>query len=168
MFAYCFFCVTQKCKYAASLLEQRGIGRAFSPQIMRRHRVQGKNIDGMVDLLPGYVFAYSETEISQGALFWGIDGLIRRIGSQENNYALTGSDYEFAMNLYRKNGVIGQITVFKVGDEVRLDDPLFSSCKGRITKIDYRKQRMRVDYQFSGMDCFTWVGCDVVTAPPEV
>ena len=51
------------------------------------------------------------------------------------------------------------MTVFKVGDEVRLDDPLFNDVAGKITRIDYRKQRARVDYHFAGMDCFTWKRC---------
>ena len=163
MYAYCFFCETQKCKYVAFSLEQRGVMRAFSPQIIRRHRVQGKNIDGMCDLLPGYIFAFSEKEFKDASLFYGIDGLIRRIGNRETDYALTGTDFDFAMNLYGKNGIVGQVPVFKIGNEVRLDDPLFNNCKGKITKIDYRKQRARVDYSFGGMDCYTWVACELIS-----
>ncbi|MBR3107145.1 MAG: hypothetical protein IKH30_08185 [Clostridia bacterium] len=165
MFAYCLFCETQKCKFVAFSLEQRGIQKSFSPQIIRRQRVKGKNIDAMYDLLPGYVFAYSETEISDNRVFHGISGIIRRLGDPECNFALMDSDYDFAINLYRKNGVVGQVTVFKVGDEVKLDDPLFNNCQGKITKIDYRKQRARVDYQFGGMNCFTWVACDLISNP---
>lgn len=166
MYAYCFFCETQKCKYVVFSLEQRGVMRAFSPQIIRRHRVKGKNIDVMCDLLPGYIFAYSEEEFKDSSLFYGIDGLIRRIGSRETNYILTDADFDFAMNLYGKNGIVGQVTVFKIGNEVKLDDPLFNNCKGTITKIDYRKQRARVDYSFGGMDCYTWVACELISAAP--
>ena len=162
MYAYCLFCETQKCKYVASSLEQRGVLKSFSPQIIRRHRIKGKNIDAMYDLLPGYVFMYSETEILENTLFTGINGVIRKLGSQENGFALTDGDYDFAMNLYRKNGVVGQVTIFQVGDDVKLDDPLFNNCEGKITKIDYRKQRARVEYHFGGMDCFTWVACDLI------
>ena len=76
--------------------------------------------------------------------------------------ALTGSDEEFAQNLLRKDGTVGQVTVFKVGDEVRLDDPLFNGCAGKITRIDFRKQRARVDYHFAGMDCFTWIAIEMI------
>ena len=54
------------------------------------------------------------------------------------------------------------MTVFKVGDEVRLDDPLFNGCAGKITQIDFRKQRARVDYHFSGLDCFTWIAVEMI------
>ena len=167
MYAYCLFCETQKCKYIAFSLEQRGILKSFSPQIIRRQRVKGKNVDTMFDLLPGYVFFFSESQIIESSIFHGVSGIVRRLGSQENGFALTDGDFDFAMNLYNKNGIVGQVTVFKVGDEVKLDDPLFNNCHGKITKIDYRKQRARVEYQFGGMDCFTWIACNLISTAPQ-
>ena len=57
---------------------------------------------------------------------------------------------------------MGQMTIFKVGDEVRLDDPLFNGVASKITRIDYRKQRARVDYHFAGMNCVTWIAVDMI------
>lgn len=167
MYAYCLFCETQKCKYVAFSLEQHGILKAFSPQIIRRHRVKGRNVDEMYDLLPGYVFVYSDTEIKDSRVFHNINGIIRRLGSVDCGYALGDSDYDFAMSLFKKDGVVGQIKVYKIGEEVKLDDPLFNNCQGKITRIDYRKQRARVDYQFAGMDCFTWIACDLISDPSQ-
>lgn len=119
----------------------------------------------MYDLPPGYVFVYSETEIKESNMLYGINGIIRGLASPNCGFSLSGGDYDFAMNLYRKSDVIGLVTVFKIGDEVKLDDPLFNNCQGKIIKIDYRKQRARVDYQFDGMDCFTWIACDFINKP---
>ena len=163
MFAYCLFCQTQKCRDIAHILEKRGVMRAFAPQIIKRQRVKGKNTDALYDLLPGYVFLYSDVELPDYRMFRGINGVIRRIGPEDKRYALEGSDLDFAMNLYRKNGVVGQVTILKVGDAVRLDDPLFNGCQGQITQIDYRKQRARVTYRFAGMNCFTWVACELIS-----
>ena len=165
MFAYCFYCQTQRCSLIASRMEQRGIERAFAPQIIRRQRRRGKNEDRRYDLLPGYVFAYSEREWESHEIMSGIDGIIRRIGNPEHRWALTDGDRDFAMNLYRKDGVVGQITVFRVGDTVRLDDPLFNGCQGTVTQLDHRKGRARVDYRFAGMNCFTWIACELISAP---
>ncbi len=165
MVAYCLFCQTQKCRLIASLLEMRGVDRAFSPQIIRRQRKQGVNEDRMYDLLPGYVFVYSEKELTGYEylrLVEGISGIARRIGDREQNWALTGGDREFAMSLYRKDGIVGQFTAFRIGETVRLSDPLFNGCQGTVTRMDVRKQRARVDYEFAGMHCFTWVACEVV------
>ncbi len=167
MFAYCLFCQTQKTETIALQLERRGVDRAISPRIVKRQRVRGKNVDALYPLLPGYVFVYSQTELPDYEPFRGIEGIIRRLGTAEQGYRLLDGDYDFAMNLYRKDGVVGQITVFKVGDTVRLDDPLFNGCQGTITRIDPRKQRARVDYQFAGMACFTWIACELISGRAE-
>ncbi|MBR0408114.1 MAG: hypothetical protein IJI53_08760 [Clostridia bacterium] len=168
MYAYCLFCETQRCKTVASLLEKRdSVVRAFSPQIINRQRKKGKNLDHSYDLLPGYVFFYVNEKLTDFSLFHGISGIVRRIGNSEDGYALVGGDFDFAMNLLEKNGVVGHVTVFKNGDTVVLADSLFNGCQGKITQIDLRKQRARVDYQFSGMDCFTWVAFDMLSKAPE-
>ena len=170
MYAYCLFCQTQKCGLIASLLEMRGADRAFAPQIIRRQRKQGINEDKVFDLLPGYVFVYSEKEligIEYLRLVEGISGIARRIGDREHRWELTGGDREFAMNLYRKNGIVGQFTAFRIGETVRLSDPVFNGCQGTVTKMDIRKQRARVDYEFAGMHCFTWVACELVERAEE-
>lgn len=164
MYAYCLFCQTQKCRYIARALEKRGVLRAFSPQIIKRQRVQGKNIERLYDLLPGYVFVYAEEKLQDFSIFYGMDGLIRRLGTPETYYLLTDGDYDFAMRLYQKNGLIGQMAVYKIGDTVRLEEPLFAGCEGRITRIDYKKQRARVDYHFAGMSCYTWIACELINA----
>ena len=168
MNAYCLFCETGRCKAIAYQIRQRGLAeQAFSPQIIKRRRVRGRNIDAPYDLLPGYVFLFSETPLPGFAPFQGIAGIIRRIGDRENCWALTGADAEFARSLLRKDGLVGQLTVFKVGDEVRLDDPLFNGCAGKITQMDYRKQRARVDYHFAGMDCYTWIAVELIGNPEK-
>lgn len=163
MYTYCLFCETRKCREIAYELERRGVAeRAFSPQIIKRQRVKGKNIDALYDLLPGYVFLFSETPLPDFKPFQGIAGILRRIGDAESQWVLTGEDEQFARNLLRKDGTVGQMTAFRAGDEIRLDDPLFNGCDGKITQIDYRKQRARVDYRFAGMDCFTWIAVDMI------
>lgn len=249
MNAYCLFCRTHKAEDAALVLEKRGIERAFSPRILRRKRVKGTNIDVEYDLLPGYVFAYSERDLEEFDVFRGIPGAIRWLrenpdresagiytmkssrGAEGNQYgqadpgpwegacvrpastsnspedvqpdqpvhpeqpdqpvhpgqpdqpvhpeqpdrpdpgdrkspsslySLTGSDREFAMDLYLRDGIVGKVVLLKEGDKVILDDPLFKHSSGRITRIDYKKQRARVEYQFAGTTCHTWIACDLV------
>ena len=86
MYAYCLFCETQRCKTIAYLLERFGVvERAFSPQIIKRARVKGKYVDKPYDLLPGYVFLFSETPLEDFAHFYGIKGILRRIGDPEKS-----------------------------------------------------------------------------------
>lgn len=163
MFAYCLQCQTQRCKTIAGLLEKHGVDRAFSPQIVSRHRKQGKIEEVMYDLLPGYVFAYSEHQLENFEVFSGIDGIIRFLGVSEGRTSgLQYSDYDFAMNMYQKNGVVGAITLLKEGDSVRMQDPLFEKHNGTISYIDHRKQRAKVQFHFDDKEWTVWVACDVL------
>lgn len=162
MYVYCLFCVTQRCKMIARLMEIRGVRRAFSPQIIRKQRKQGENIPLCFDLLPGYVFIYSEEQMTDYRQFFGIDGVVRRVGNKENGYELEGADLAFAMRLLEKDGTVGSMKVCRIGDEVTLEDPLFRGCQGKVTEIDYRKERAKVEFVFDENSCCTWVSLEDV------
>ena len=162
MFAYCLFCQTQRCSRIAQLLEIKGLNRAFSPKIMQKQRVKGENRTKYADLLPGYVFAFTEEKLADFSVFWGIDGVIRKVGRADEWYELQGADREFAFSLLEKGGVVGVMKIVKVGDEVTLEDPLFANSQGKVTRIDYRKERARVDFVFRGNACHTWVALENV------
>ncbi len=164
MYVYCMFCETQRCKTIAKLMEIRGAFRSFSPQIVRKQRKKGVNKEVLFDLLPGYVFVFSEERMLDYALFFGMDGVIRRVGKQENGYELAGSDLDFAMKLFEKDGLVGSMKACRIGDEVTLEEPLFNGCQGRITRIDWRKERARVDFVFDNMACHTWISIDGINA----
>ena len=169
MYVYCLFCRTQRCKAIAQLMEIRGVNRAFSPQILRTQRKEGKNERKSFDLLPGYVFIFNEERMTDYRFFYEMDGVIRRVGKQENGYELVGQDLEFAEQLLEKDGVVGAMHACRNGDEVVLEDPLFRGCQGKITKIDYRKERARVDFVFEKNPCHAWVSLEDVRslAKPE-
>lgn len=162
MYVYCLFCVTQRCKMIARLMEIRGVHRAFSPQIIRKQRKQGENIKRRFDLLPGYVFIFSEERMTDYSQFYGIDGIVRRVGNPESGYELEGPDLAFAMRLLEKDGVVGSMKVCRVGDNVTLEDPLFCGCQGKVTEIDYRKERARVEFVFDQNCCCTWISLEGV------
>ena len=160
MFAYCLFCRTQRCARIAQLLEIKGLNRAFSPQILQKQRVNGENIRKYADLLPGYVLAFSEEKLTDFSVFFGIDGVIRKVGQADEWYELKGADREFAFDLLEKGGAVGAMKVVKTGDEVKLEDPLFANVQGKVTRVDWRKERARVDFVFRGNACHTWVALD--------
>ena len=141
-------------------MEIRGADRAFSPKILSKYRKEGRNMDRERDLLPGYVFLFSEERIIDYEMFAGIDGVIRRVGRTESGYELEGADRDFAFGLLEQDGKVGALQVVAVGEPVRLEDTLFDGSEGVITKIDYRKERARVDFRFEGNACHTWVAID--------
>ncbi len=160
MYVYCLFCRTQRCSRIASLLEARGVERAFSPKILSKQRVEGKNVSRERDLLPGYVLLFHEEPLTEWGLFSGIDGIIRRVGQAEQSYELAGADRAFALSLLEKNGKIGAMKLAEVGETVRLADHLFDGSEGVVTRIDYRKERARIDFRFEGNACHTWVAIE--------
>ena len=162
MYVYCLFCLTQRCKVIAKLMEIRGVDRAFSPQIIRKQRKKGENIEKRFDLLPGYVFIYSEERLTDYSLFYGIDGVVRRVGRRDDGYELEGPDLDFAMKLLEKDGLVGAMKVCRVGDEVTLEDSLFSECEGRVAEIDFRKERAKVAFVFENTKREIWVSLDNV------
>ena len=166
LYAYCLFCRTQRCEKIARVLEVKGMARAFSPRILQRQRVKGENIRKYADFLPGYVFAFSEEPLTEYSVFFGIDGVIRKVGQADENYELQGSDREFALELLEKDGIVGGMRMVKIGEDVTLDDPLFAGNRGKVTRIDYRKERARVDFTFRGNECHTWVALEDVKKTP--
>ena len=162
MYAYCLFCQTQRCEVIAKLMEIRGVDRAFSPHIIRKQRKQGVNVERRFDLLPGYVFIYNKDRLTDYRLFYGMNGVIRRVGRREDGYELEGSDLDFAMKLLEKDGLVGTMKICRVGDEVALEDPLFSGCQGRVVAIDYRKERAKVEFVFDRNSCSSWISLEDV------
>lgn len=160
-YCYCLFCETRKAQKVASALELNGAERAFSPQILKRQRKQGKNIDLYFDLFPGYVFAYSSQKISKDSLLKA-DGVIRVLGLAEHVYCLRDNDYDFALELLERNGIIDVMHILQVGDTVEILDPLFKSCKGSVLQMDRRKQRANIEFSFSGMVFRSWIACEIL------
>lgn len=158
--------MTQRCRAIAQLMEIRGAYRAFSPRIIRKQRKQGENIKKEFDLLPGYVFVYNEERLTDYRHFFGMDGVIRRVGRTDQGYELAGPDLDFAMRLLEKDGLVGGMTAYRLGDGVTLEDPLFSGCEGQVTEIDYRKERAKVAFVFDNARREIWISLDEVRHLP--
>ncbi len=163
MFAYCLQCQTQRCGIIAELLEYKGIHRAFSPKIISRQRKEGQLIEHTDELLPGYVFFFTEKPLTNNEPLSGINGIVRCLGGNGLS-PLANSDLDFALNLYKKDGVLGKVTALKEGQMVRMIDPLFEDYPGRIVQLDCRKQRAKVEFRFDEQDRTVWVACDVLFA----
>lgn len=160
-YCYCLFCETKRCKKVASVLEMSGISRAFSPQIVKRQRKNGKNVELLFDFLPGYIFAFTNTPINDVSLL-RIDGVIRVLGKPSQRYCLQGEDRTFALNLLKKNGIIDAIRILRTGDNVMFSVESFFGSEGTIVQIDYRKQRAKVMFPFAGTSCSSWVACSII------
>ena len=164
MYTYCFFCQTNKCDQIANLLKKEAfILDAISPKVVQRQRKTGINYEREFDLLPGYIFIYANMDISNSLTdIKRQSGIVRCLGNSENNFALEGEDYFFAINIYNKNGIINSITLQKNNDKLKVLDPMFVQMHAQVSRIDYKKGRANIEYEFAGRKCFTWVAVDVI------
>ena len=162
MYAYCLQCQPQRSKAIAEYLQRTGaVDRAFSPSVIQHHRKQGQNVKESYDLLTGYLFLYAERRLQSLRPVLDVIGAIRLLRYQDQ-YELRGSDYDFAMDLYGRNGIVNVMKLIKAGDQIRLSDPLFDTLQGKVAEVDYRKQRAKILYQFAFNEVAVWVAFDEV------
>ena len=119
------------------------------------------------DLLPGYVFLYSENRRLRGESLRAIEGVIRCLADQENRYELSGSDEQFALMLLQSNGVIGKTKVYQEGSLIRICQGVYEGVEARILKVNHRNTRMQIEIPFASQNIKTWVEYEIVKAVDE-
>ena len=61
------------------------------------------------------------------------------------------------MELYETDGIIRPMTMAREGEKVKLQNSLFENGHGKITEIEYKKQRARVEFSFADKRWAVWV-----------
>ena len=162
MYFYCFFCATVKCALVASTIRQRFGMTAFSPRIIQRKWIKGACFEEEKPYLPGYVFVCSEAPIENFVEIRMMEGVIRCLGQRDEGYRLQGDDLKFAKMLYDHNGVLGIMKTYREGDRVKLVKNMLGDFDAQIVKLDPRKGRAQLQYDFDGSSYKVWVGYDMI------
>ncbi|MBR1821999.1 MAG: hypothetical protein IJ769_10300 [Clostridia bacterium] len=162
MYSYCFFCNTVKCALVAAAIRQKFGYDAFSPKIVQRKWIKGTCHEEIRDYLPGYVFVYSEQPITEFREIRLMEGVLRYLGQRDDGYQLMGDDRRFAEMLYANNGTIGIMKAYQEGDRVKLAKDMLGDFEGEIIKLDRRKGRAQVQYNFDGNSYKVWVGYEMI------
>lgn len=157
MFAYCFFCETQRCKLIAELIQKNFGYTCFAPQIIQRKWVKGIPTEEAHDWLPGYVFVYTSEMINPR---FAIDGIIRCLGNEE----LHAQDLDFARMLYQKGGIIGSVPLLQEGERCVIADSSWQGIHGTVIKIDRGRKRCCIQFEFDGIARTIWVGYNLVNS----
>ena len=165
MLVYCLFCETVKCNYVADKAEHEFCCTAISPKQIQHTWSKGKMVDIEHDLLPGYVFLYSENEPLDIGRIQAIKGVIRCLCSSDKEYELTGEDEKFALMLLHNNGIIGETKVYQEGQIIRICEGAFKGLETRIVKVNRQKKRMQIEIPFANTFVKTWVGFDIINDP---
>lgn len=162
MIAYCIFCNTVKRDLLAVAIHQKFGYIAFSPEIVQRKWIKGHCFEERKPYLPGYVFIYSEEPITRFREIWQMEGMLRFLGERDEGYRLMGDDRKFADMLYAKGGVIGIMKAYKEGDRVKLAKDMLGGFEGEIVKLDRRKGRAQIQYNFDNNSYKVWVGYEMI------
>ena len=163
MYAYCLFCETGKCDFVANAVAQAYSCRACSPKQIQHTWDKTQFVNREHDLLPGYVFVYSEEPILQPQDFRRkLDRIIRCLRDTSREYQLHGADEQFAMMLYRKNGVLGRTEVTETDGRLEITDESFRDIQAEILKVDRRNKRMKIEIPIAGNKVQTWVEYEII------
>ena len=161
MNAYCLFCETEKCEFVAHTVKQVFECEAISPKQIQHTWQKGAMVDRIRDLLPGYLFLYSEEPLNLYRCRY-LPGVLRCLRTYDNSYELGGSDDAFAKMLLEKEGIIGKTEVYQEGDRIHLTEGAFSGLKAKILKVDHRAGRMQIEIPFARRLVKTWVEYEIV------
>ena len=167
MYAYCLFCQTQRCEMIAETINSITDHRCFMPRIVQRYWLKGEALERIHPYLPGYLFLYTEEPVEDFGTIRSIAGVIRILGLEEQGYQLTGSDLAFARMLYQMDGCLGILKVRSVGDRVRIATELYEGFTGEIVRLDKRKRRAMIRFDFDGKEHHVWVAVDKIKDTDE-
>ena len=161
MNVYCLFCDTTKTDYVVRAADQALHCLAISPKQIQHTYKSGKVIDRIHQLLPGYVFLYSEPPLTPTSIYI-LPDIIRVMRNQEKTYELTGQDEAFAMMIREKSGVLGKTPVIEDDGYLTIKDGIFEGMNARILRVDRRYQRMNIEVPFNGDLIRTWLQYEIV------
>ena len=109
-------------------------------------RRQGKRIETLSPIFPGYIFL--ETDEIDENLFYTIKrlpGFYRFLESNDRIRALSGNDLELVAHFVKFGDVIGKSKVtFDENSRIEVKEGPLAGLEGRIVKVDKRKQRAKV------------------------
>ena len=91
-----------------------------------------------------------------------MEGVGRYLGERDDGYQLQGEDRSFAEMLYAHDGTIGIMKAYKEGDRVKLARDMLGDFEGEIIRLDRRKGRAQLQYNFDGNSYKVWVGYELI------
>lgn len=151
MNTYCIFCRNgSEQKIVKFINEHNNQVKAIAPTRIISEKTGKKWSNITKPLIPGYVFLYceEETDLFKSPKLKDIYKVLEYDSGIRN---LAGADLDYAMWIYNNHGQIAPSLVFEDGDKVVVTSGALADFKGRIVKIEKRKRRALVEFEFEGV-----------------
>lgn len=162
--AYCVMCRTGSEHLAVQSINQSYSDvTALAPlkTIPEKHRGQWQSRDQI--LLPGYIFIYTDGELPHD-LRQKTNHLYKVLQYERGIRALTGSDADYAMWVFKHHGKIELSTVLVEGGQIKVVSGPLLDFEGKIVKLDKHKRRAWVEFDFDGQKKTVCVGAECLTS----
>jgi len=164
---YCIYCKNGSEQKIIHLINENSLEiTALVPTRVVSEKVRGKWTQKEKSLLPGYIFLYAESE-EELLRSPRLKDMYKVLEYDSGIRTLTGPDYDYAMWLYNYHGKIAASEVFQDGDEIRIMSGPLLSFKGKIIKIEKRKKRALVEFEFEGNKQKISVGVEFMAKKPD-
>lgn len=166
MYTYCLYCEAGKSKYVAEMFMALLDCKAIVPKQIQHTRSNGREVNRIHDLLPGYLFLYSETPINLPIFLW-MPGVIRGLRNSGGEYVLQEADEAFALFLLEKKGIVGKTSVTAKEGRLEISPDSFRGMDVSILRVDRRNSRMQIEIRFLRQKIRTWVEFEIIQASIE-
>lgn len=158
----CLFCEAGHEGYVAHEIERQQAGKALLPRKVKRIFRKGAWVDEQKRMMPGYVFMFSNAAYPKAELR-RIDHVIRVLHYEEEPEGyLMGRDRELAEMLLKKDGLLGVLAAIEVGGRVQITDGLLQHYRGKVLKMDKRKQMAEIQLDIAGDVTSVWLSYEVL------
>jgi len=160
-YTYCLHCATDKVRYVSAAIQALSPAcHALIPRQVQHTWKDGKMINRLQRLFPGYLFLYDEFPLPMYDYRY-LPGVIRVLRTTDEAWELSGPDESFALFLLEKDGVLGKTKVLQENDILTLPEDVFGGADARILKVDRRARRMKVLIHFARQEIATWLEYEV-------
>ena len=164
----CIFCTTGYERQLAQAIERERKGKAIFPTRIKRVRIaRGLWHEERVPLMPGYVFVYSDQNLSYRQVA-SLPHVIRVLRYKDEPEGwLRGSDRAFADQLWACGGVIKVLRAVREGSRVTIIDGVFKALNGRVMAMDKRKQAAKIELEVAGNISHVWLSFEYLSDSGE-
>ncbi len=159
----CVFCASgQENKTALAIEREFPSVRALFPTFERDERKNGTWVRRKLPLLRGYVFVYSELPLDMVRL-GGLIGIYRPLRYEDGEYALRGSDLDFARWIYDNDGNIGISQAIRVGSRIEVVGGPLCEYKGVIKEVNNQRRSALISIEVGEMTKDVWLSFEWLT-----